>query len=325
MNQLLSDMGTQYVNQIIDEIMFYMEIEKLDTLPGIHEENGIVESRNREVLRHLKAIIFHRKLKSDWSTILPLVQRILNSERMEGLSVSPAQILFGNSITLDRGMFLPFLPPTTETTPDSVKVNKLSEWMANMLKRQSEIISIAQETQSEAQKAHFQKYSSQTPTEFQIGSYVLVRHADESHPGKLNETWRGPFKVVSLDEINKNRYTVQNIVTEKLYDFPSKQLKPFISDDDGLSPLEVAMTDEGYDIVEKIVSHNPKKLSATTPKAKISFGVKYLGDDKIYHTPYATLRDNEVLHQYLEQNKLKSLIPSKYKWGRDGPPVDNSS
>ena len=160
---------------------------------------------------------------------------------MEGLSVSPSQILFGNSITLDRGIFLPFLPPTTEATPDSVKVKRLSDWMANMLKQQAQIIALAQETQSESQRIHFQKYSSETPTEFPLHSYVLVRHTDESRPSKLNETWRGPYKVVSRDEVNLNRYTVQNLVTEKLYDFPNKLLKFFIPDDAGLSPLEVAM------------------------------------------------------------------------------------
>ena len=324
MNQLLSDMGTQYVNQIIDEMMFYMGVEKLDTLPGIHEENGIVESRNREVLRHLKAMIFHRKLKSDWSTVLPLVQRILNSERMEGLSVSPSQILFGNSITLDRGIFLPFLPPTTESTPDSVKVKRLSDWMANMLKQQAQIIALAQETQSESQRIHFQKYSSETPTEFPLHSYVLVRHTDESRPSKLNETWRGPYKVVSRDEVNLNRYTVQNLVTEKLYDFPNKLLKFFIPDDAGLSPLEVAMTDEGYEIVEDIVSHSPKKLKPNVSRNKMTFGVKYLGDKEIKQTPYSLLKDNEVLHQYLAKNKLKFLIPSKYTWGRNGPPTDKA-
>jgi hypothetical protein len=320
MSQLLSDMGPQYVNQIIDELVFYTGVEKLDTLPGIHEENGIVESRNREVMRHLKAMIFHRKLKSDWSIILPLVQRILNAERMQGLNVSPAQILFGNSITLDRGIFLPFLPPTTVKTPDSVKVKRLSEWTAKMLQKQAEVIAVAQETQEKAHKAYFDKYSSQTPTEFPIGTYVLVNYGENRPPTKLHQNWRGPYRVVSYDNVNKNRYTVQNIVTDKLEDFPNKQLTLFIPDDDGLSPLDVAMRDEGYDIVEKIISHKPKNLNAKTPKRKISFDIKYLGDEKIYKDiSYGTLRDNEVLHKYLEEKKLKSLIPSKYTWGRNGP------
>ena len=46
--------------------------------------------------------------------------------------------------------------------------------------------------------------------------------------------------------------------------------------------------------------------------------------EEIKDIPYTLLRDNEVLHQYLAKNKLKFLIPSKYTWGRQGPPADTS-
>jgi len=321
MSQLLSDMGTQYVNKIIDELIHFTGVEKLDTMPGIHEQNSIVERRNKELLRHLRAILFHKNLKKDWSTILPLVNRIMNAERLEGLNVSPAQIIFGNSITLDRGIFLPFSPPMTEKTPDSVKVERLSDWMANMLTKQAEIISIAQKTQSETQKVHFSKYSEER-TDFPIGSYVLASYGEDRPPSKLHRLWRGPYRVVKQDVHDKNRYTVQNLVTDVLIDFPNGSLKPFIEDEQGLTPMEVAMREEEYDIVEKIISHKPNKLRPNTPKGKIFFTVKYLGDKDPHpeQVPYKLLRDNEILHIYLEKNKLKSLIPAKYKWGRDGPP-----
>ena len=77
---------------------------------------------------------------------------------------------------------------------------------------------------------------------------------------------------------------------------------------------------------KKQFSHKPKNLNAKTPKGKVYFDVKYLGDDKIYKDiSYATLRDNEVLHTYLEEKHLKSLVPPKYKWGRQGPPVPSTT
>ena len=191
-----------------------------------------------------------------------------------------------------------------------------------MLTKQAEIIAIAQETQGRAHEAYFEKHSSHAPTEFPIGSYVLVNYGENGPPNKLHQNWKGPYRVVNHDDVNKNRYTVQNIVTDKLEDFPNKQLKLFIHDEDGLSPLDVAMRDEGYDIVEKIISHKPKNLNSKTPKGKIFFNIKYIGDTKTYNdVPYTTLRDNEVLHTYLEKNNLKSLIPTKYTWGKKGPQV----
>ena len=42
-NQVLSDMGTQYTSEVVDQLVLMMGVEKLDTLPGSHEENSTVE------------------------------------------------------------------------------------------------------------------------------------------------------------------------------------------------------------------------------------------------------------------------------------------
>ena len=67
-----------------------------------HQENGIVESSNKEVGRYLVAIIHDIKCLKQWSQMLPLVQRIMNAQVHSSIGVSPAQILFGNAIDLDR-------------------------------------------------------------------------------------------------------------------------------------------------------------------------------------------------------------------------------
>jgi hypothetical protein len=325
MNQILSDMGTQYVNQILDELVKFTGVNKLDTMPGIHEENGIVERRNKEVMRHLTAIVNHRKIKSKWSDNLPLVQRIINSEPMDGLNASPAQIIFGNAVDLDRGIFLDKHPDTGEDLSKPDKIKNLSEWMAKMLQSQADVIKVAEETQSKIHKEYFERFPS-IRTEFQIGSYVLVNYGDNRPPSKLHTKWHGPYRVIKQDELNKNRYTVQNLVTGKLEDFPNGQMKPYIVSEHHQTPDVVAMYDEDYEIVEKVVSHEPKRLHGT-PKSKIFFFIRYKGDDNTKpptKVSYANLRDNEALHEYLTKIKAVSLIPAKYKWGREGPPSNTS-
>ena len=49
------------------------------TLAYSKQENGIVERSNKEILRHLKAIIYERDILTRWSRYLPMVQRIINS------------------------------------------------------------------------------------------------------------------------------------------------------------------------------------------------------------------------------------------------------
>ena len=174
--QLLSDMGSQYITQIIDEITNYIGTEKLDTMPGIHEENSIVERRNKEAVRHTRAIVNHKKLKNRWSDILPLVQRIINAEIIETIGVSPAQIMFGNAIDLDRGIFL-----DTEYIDASTITIHLSAWMARMLRAQADVISIAQATQAKHQAEYFERFPT-ARTEFREGSYVLKRPMDDDRP-----------------------------------------------------------------------------------------------------------------------------------------------
>ena len=55
-------------------------------------------------------MLFDNRILNRWSDVLPLVQRIMMAEPNDVIGVSPAQLLFGNSIQLDRGIFLPNLP-----------------------------------------------------------------------------------------------------------------------------------------------------------------------------------------------------------------------
>ena len=138
---------------------------------------------------------------------------------MEPIGTSPAQIIFGNSVNLDSGVIL-------QESPTQDKPTRLSEWTANMLKVQHDIIIVAQQTQQKVHEEYFDKFPIEH-TEFPVNSYVLVNYGDQQKPSKLHAHWRGPFRVVKIDEEDLNHYTVQNLVTNKLEDFPVHQRKPF--------------------------------------------------------------------------------------------------
>ncbi len=55
-------------------------------------------------------MLFDNRILKRWSDVLPLVQRIMMAEPNEVIGVSPTQLFFGNSMQLDRGIFLPNLP-----------------------------------------------------------------------------------------------------------------------------------------------------------------------------------------------------------------------
>ena len=77
------------------------------TLAYSKEENAIVERYNEEINRHLCALTFENLSLTDYKKSLPFVQRILNSSHSDRLKISASQMLFGNMLNLDKGIFTP--------------------------------------------------------------------------------------------------------------------------------------------------------------------------------------------------------------------------
>jgi transposase InsO family protein len=58
--QVLSDNGSQFVNETISELFKLIGTEHVLTMAYSKEENAIVERANKELMRHLRAIIYHK-------------------------------------------------------------------------------------------------------------------------------------------------------------------------------------------------------------------------------------------------------------------------
>ena len=69
-----------------------------------HEENSLVESKNRDILGHIRSMVFDMKSIDFWSECIPVAQRVCNAEIAESLGFSPGHLLFGSEIDLDRGI-----------------------------------------------------------------------------------------------------------------------------------------------------------------------------------------------------------------------------
>ena len=104
-SQIVCDNGTQYANELIETLCTMFHIEQSLIQAYSHEENAIVERANKEVGRHLTAIVQDHKVIGQWSPMVPLVQRIMNSQVHQSIGVSPLQLMHGNAIDVDRMLF----------------------------------------------------------------------------------------------------------------------------------------------------------------------------------------------------------------------------
>jgi transposase InsO family protein len=82
-----SDRGPEFVNELIEEFVKVIGTEHVKTVRYSKEENAVVERCNREVLRHVRGLVYQIGNGNAWSRYLPLVQRILVSEVHDSIGV----------------------------------------------------------------------------------------------------------------------------------------------------------------------------------------------------------------------------------------------
>jgi len=320
-SEVVSDNGTQFANELVDNLLEILAIENTKIQAYSKEENGIVERANKEVNRHLRAYAYERKDKKTWHKYLPLVQRILNASIHKSIGVSPAQIVFGNAVQLDRQILpLPTVESSSSTNTSATR-KSYQEYLEDMLQAQSEILKLAQKYQRQTDdfqiakrnKSNKRKFGNTEVTEFPINSYVLVNYEGEDNrpPSKLHTFLRGPLRVVNY---NGPIYTLQNLVDPtKMEDFHVKLLHPFKFDEDKVDPTKVAQHDEEYVDIQEVLDHrftNKKKR-----RTDLQFKLLWEGDkEPEWYSWNTTLGHAEKIHDYLSANKLKKFIPTKYTW-----------
>ena len=130
--QLRSDNGPHFIADVIKESLALAGIEQCLTLAYSTEENAIVERFNKEINRHLRALTFDNLSLGDYRKSLPFAQRILNSNHSDRLKRSASQMLFGNMLDLDEGIFDKFPSRSASDEP-------LSKYMSNLLSIQDNL------------------------------------------------------------------------------------------------------------------------------------------------------------------------------------------
>jgi hypothetical protein len=300
---ILSDNGSQYVNKLIEELVKLIGIRHNTTLAYSHEENAIVERANKEVLRHLRTMIFDENVIAEWVKYLPLIQRILNSTVHSRTGVAPAELLFGTACNLTRGLF---------QTKEQVEKH-LSEWADDMLTKQAHLIRVAEENQLSQDSAHIASHTHEV-TVFPVNSYVLIEYPHSGFkagpPTKPLTQLKGPLRVQSIDATG-NHYTLLNLTNNKLEQVHIKRIHPFKYDAQHTDPKAVAYKDQQLFEVERILQHQGSKAKRTLMK----FQVKWLGYEESDNSwvEWKDIRSNAVLHVYLREHNMAAIIPPQFK------------
>ena len=101
---------------------------------------------NKEVLRHLRMMVFAVNETYNWGHHLALIQRIINAQIHISTGVAPAQLLFGGQIDTNRHILIPPDPNITSVSSGTRDPRCLSSHYEELLKNQKRLVTLAQAT-----------------------------------------------------------------------------------------------------------------------------------------------------------------------------------
>ena len=310
--EILTDNGSQLKNAQVEEFVLLLHTQHLFTVAYSKQENSMVERANKEIFRYIRSMAFEENSRDCWSDYLPFAQRICNAEVVSSLGVSPAQIMFGNAVDLDRGILTPNVMLPEHSHAD------MSEYVNGLVEAQRRAINVANEVQGAKDSKHMATAPKHPITEFGVGSYVTTSYPaglKGGPPSKLMTHRKGPLLVVSK---KGSFYTLMDLIEKKTITVHIDHLEEFRYDKAHVDPAFIAAKDTCEFFVESVLDHEPK-LRPTKNRKDLEFLIKwrhYPGKDS--WVPWRNLTKNEFVHEYCRQNHMKSLIDRRYALGEGG-------
>ena len=315
-DNIVTDKGPAFTSEVFSDLMLLLGIKHHKTLTGSKEETGIVERLNKEVMRHLRNIVFDKRVYNTWSQNVPFVQRIINSVTHSSTGVSPSEIITPG-LNLNRNLIPSREPDETEAV---VSTSNFPEWINVMLNLQTLLTEKARENLKARDAQHLlekNEANKNEVTHFPIGSYVLAEKLNfftlRKETDKLKPYLKGPFKVEAHSD-DYSKYTVRNLVTMKLRTFHVKRLKAFLSRPEDTDLTQYAVRDEHFWIVKEIVDFRPKSFNASSSRKNLEFRIEWEIDGSQTWEPWSLARKLKALETFMHSIKcknkfLKKLVP----------------
>jgi transposase InsO family protein len=307
--ELLTDNGKQYTADVIEQLCELLQLDHLTIMPYSHQENAIVERANKEVNRILRAIVFDLRVKKDWSLYLPLVGRVMNSMKHSSIGCAPADILFGKSVDLNRGLF-PDKTRLSQTTGEP-----LNEYLSKLLSVQGTIIEIAQKTQlaTSAEHIHRKLVKGDQPYDLKVDDWVILEIPNtftslDNRLDKLSIHYKGPYLV---KEIDGSAFLLKNLATNATFTANQAHLHPFNYESEYTDPAVVQRHVEQEFLVEEVLQHRgPRKANKHYLRDKFEVLVQWTGYNEDSNTwePFESMKDTTKCYsENIRQTILEAI------------------
>jgi hypothetical protein len=291
-----TDGGSQFSNHLTEEFSAMMNFQHRVIVAYHPEANGLAERRMKEVVKHLKALVFEKRVKDVWSQYLPLVQRIMNYSVDGSIGTQPARVLLGDMAGSELAMDLP-------QTGDG---KDLHEYLLKLREMQATLIKVTQDylQKNQRKRSRDGDGSPSAVPKFNEGDYVLLEYPTRP-PNKLAGLYRGPLVIHAIDR--PDLIKVRDLITNKISLVHTSRLRPFrhpktmtLAEATALAAVDM---DEFY--VEKIVAVEKNGKN----KKKWRFQIRWLGYEPSDDTwvGWDAVKDLAALDEFAEQTQDEDL------------------
>ena len=181
---LLSDIGTEFRNSVLEEICKQFNIKQTFTVAYHPASNGLVERTNRKVLEVLRPVV--NGFLENWEDWLPHVAASINSNICESTGQTPYFIVYGVEKRLPYDLL---------SSPQN-PVNNVDDYAKCQLKVLSDTYKIVTDRLKASKAAMIsQQHRRASPVNIKVGDSVMVRVPERN--AKLAPKFVGPRLVVN--------------------------------------------------------------------------------------------------------------------------------
>jgi hypothetical protein len=281
--QVRSDQGSDFDSTLIKTLHTYLGIPQGFSLIRRHESSG-VERTNREIRRHVTALLADEELYGEWSdeTVLPLVQYFINSAINAETGATPFDLHYGTDMA--KQMRLPESGSLPGRAP--ALLAKFDEHLQRI---------------RELSREHLQKVWQErakrdgTLTRFQPGDFVLYDNRLLSRRNKTTDAlWAGPFKVLKQDG---NTVSCEHANLRSQHQLHVGDLKLFRGSDSQAE--RVARFDKAQSRIVEVLGHSGEHHERR--RKGLDFFCKYEDGTSQWHK-LSDIQDVEALHNYCDRH-----------------------
>ena len=230
--EILSDLGTQFVSDCMKEVTRLLSIKQLTTTPYHPMCNGMTEKFNGTLKTTLKRLCSEQPRQ--WHRYINPLLFAYREVAQESTGFSPFELLYGRAV---RGpMFI--LKELWTKEVEAPEVKNSYQYVFELREKLEDTLKIAHEELQKAQQKGKHYYDRKTKVrKFQPGDKVLVLLPTDHN--KLLMQWKGPYEVSAV--VGTNDYKVK--AKDKLKVYHANLLKKYIEREEELEEAAAAIAE----------------------------------------------------------------------------------